>query len=134
MKLKDCIHFYLGCDVLIPEDGKIGKLIGVDIYPEFSIFNITHADGDDYSVLNDFGTNDERDIDRIKPILRPLSDLDLATKERLWKKYGMTYESLSFIESLKADAALVRELCKEDFDLFDLIPSGQAIDKTKLEG
>lgn len=131
MKLKDCIQFYLWCDVLIPEDGKIGKLIGVDMYPECSIFNITHADGDDYSVLNDFGTNDERDIDRIKPILRPLSDM---TDEEINHKRSILTETKDYSKYERQVAEMFHYMITRGFDLFDLIPSGQAIDKTKLEG
>lgn len=72
-EIKDYLHLYLGCEC-VTDDGRTGWFAGFDICEkDYSIVMITvrfPGEEEDWSVLND---NDE--CDRIKLVLRPLSDM-----------------------------------------------------------
>ncbi len=63
----------------------------------------------------------------IKPILRPLTDMTEHEKEGL---NGL--EANGHRSDLRLNAKITLYLISLEFDLFDLIESGLAIDKTKL--
>ena len=116
--IKDYLHLYLGCEVLI----------------EKSCYNFVHSYGihkGDVKTLHPsllflIDTNNKDII--YKPILRPPSDIKQEEKTELNKIYN-EWEDLSPAE-LEANRAVY--MLKQQFDLFNLIPEGLAIDKTKL--
>lgn len=138
-ELKDYLHLYLGCEVrTIDYYGKEWKqqLLTPQLYSE--LFHTGH-----FSYQVEF----------IKPILRPLSDM---TEEEKVKVYLWEYANNESGELVKNDsdrdffvvknehgmrcyvnlhhfsAETTRKLLKAGFDLFGLIESGLAIDKTTL--
>lgn len=72
-QIKDYLHLYLGCECKT-EEGKVGWFSGFDVCErDYSITMITvrfPGQSEEWTVLND---NEE--CDRIKLILRPLSDI-----------------------------------------------------------
>lgn len=109
-EIKDYLHFYLGCEMML---GKIrGNRQIYTLESDSLIFAI--EDGD-------------------KPILRPLSDITTYEKEMAVDPmlYGLSHclPSTQILQS----AELVRFLLSKQFDIFGLIESGLAIDKTLLK-
>lgn len=106
-QLKDVLHLYLGCTM------------------QSKIKNKTTLTLD---FLNDL--SDEEDLYGYRPILRPLSDLTKEERDYL-------IESEKRIElwdeetRRMLDAHRTRYLLSIFIDLFNLIGTGQAIDKTK---
>ena len=72
-QIKDYLHLYLGCECKT-EEGKVGWFSGFDVCErDYGIVMITvrfPEQSEEWTVLND---NEE--CDRIKLILRPLSDM-----------------------------------------------------------
>lgn len=149
MELKDVLHFYIGCE-LYSEGTKspIGTLYGLTNHGKNIHIKVS---GVDYYPQN-VG---------YKPILRPLSDMTEEEAIELvklseWSQYGThplireyrTFRNsfgqivVSWGEShreknVPVDKTVFRPqeflyLLKQGFDLFSLIESGQAINKTKL--
>lgn len=120
--IKDYLHLYLGCECMT-EDGRRGRFSGFDVVEKnYSIVMITVRFSDDpldhdWTVLND---NEE--CDRIKLILRPLSDM---TEDEKTEEYKIGLDP--GIEEQ------FRWLLSKGFDLFGLIEAGLAIDKTTLK-
>lgn len=124
--IKDYLHLYLGCEVVHDKGVYKGTLIGMDvscakIHCDF--FNKTHCVPKD----KDFGDFDIMK-NRIKPILRPLSDLgdyekldrdQFATSKAKPYHYSFAMETLWYL--------------KNGFDIFKLIESGLAIDATTIK-
>lgn len=106
MELKDVLHFYIGCKIDISINGTV---LNADWYDRI--------------------INDECDG---KPILRPLSDMTEEEKSLLVDPMCYGLNTLQGDELIKQAAILTYELVKQGFDVFDLIESGQAINKTKL--
>lgn len=82
-----------------------------------------------FGVVADYDIDGQRKtfgFEDIKPILRPLSDI---TDEEV-SHWTDLYEP--GVHSMKKHAIRTLYLLNQHFDLFDLIESGQAIDKTKL--
>jgi hypothetical protein len=147
--IKDIIHLYIGCKCET-DSGKIGTFSGFDICEKdrsMIMHTVRYFDVDDYDVLND----DEM-CDRIKLILRPLEDLTEEECGEYWGLIGGSphlFDRKHFMEWLivgstddeweqgmvfgALEAALTTNyLISKGFDVFDLIPAGLAIDKTKL--
>lgn len=119
-KIKDYLHLYIGCEVQVTpfHDIKyIGKLIGTDGYCQLSVV----INGDHFST--------ERHISICKLLLRPLSDMTEEEKE--WQQ-NQSKKSSGFFPSYTEIAELTKYLLSREFDLFHLIESGLALDKTKL--
>lgn len=105
MGLKDVLHFY-GIGTEVNFDGKIWEITELKR-------NTIKGIRLDHSHSNEFYYH------HCKPLLRPLSD--------------MTEEEIKIYESMQS--RLWEQfvwLLKNRFDLFNLISSGQAIDKTKM--
>jgi hypothetical protein len=137
-RLEHYLHLYLGCDVLL--DGKdLGRLIGYSARgigkEDLMIFYTIQVseDEDDWTVYNDDGS-----MHRIKPFLRPLSDMtdkemlecgnlcyDFSNDKELNKWQWKDFECLLMPEQWQW-------LLKRHFDLFGLIESRIAFDKTKF--
>lgn len=154
MKLIDVIHLYIGCFVEI--DGKeYGRLIGGDYVPN-EVNNIYHnieidaPEEESGKFIMPYNDNPDTPL-RVKPILRPLSDMTEKEARQCWKisnplvSYrfsGFDGQSRSIFykngngnngsEVLNKPSQFVYLLSKR-FDLFGLIESGQAINKTEIE-
>jgi hypothetical protein len=156
-KLEDYLHLYLGCDV--QADGNlVGKLLGYSArgFKEDDVmvfYTVQMSDDEDYWTV----FNDDRSMDRIKPILRPLSDMTQEEAIETTKPvviYGNVrkyevYENsfgkkvVSWGESMREKYVPQDETCyvprqfvfllSKHFDLFGLIEAGIAIDKTKIQ-
>lgn len=76
--------------------------------------------------------NDDDKLQRIKLILRPLSHMTKTEKHEI----GMDEQEIKHLVSQGVRRSMqmgeVWWLLKKGFDLFDLIPSGQALDKHAL--
>jgi hypothetical protein len=151
-KLQNYLYLYLGCDVLV--DGKdIGKLIGYETRgfgtDDFMILYTVQLSEkeDDWTVYND----DEK-MQRIKPFLRPLSDIqkeevaDLMRVDGFIVKgnfsysffqiefkdlYEVTHFKHLYIHQLDPNQFLF--LLSKGFDLLGMIEAGFAMDKAKIE-
>jgi hypothetical protein len=119
-KIEDYIHLYLGCEVMDLYNNKVGKLVGVS--------------GKD--VLVSHNTQWCLAHKEVKPILRPLSSLTGEEIEEMW--YGHTGAEVrgempnGLTVFFNVTPEHVAYLLSLGIDLFSLIPSGLAIDKTKL--
>jgi hypothetical protein len=103
IQLKDIIHFYIGCEVLI--DGKeVGRLYGINtsylksinqIHYDIQTEQMRIEDGEDFVMPynDDFGYEL-----RIKPILRRLEDItDEEFKSYLnWDRLNELYENVRY--------------------------------------
>lgn len=130
-ELKDVLHLYLGCQVQTnyrrettggsPMKKLKGTLQEIDLYmpDKCGVLLEDQSDKTHYSNL---------DIKTVKPILRPLSDMT----EKEWLKEMPDRPALKPGYELNFSATQFNWLLKQGFDLFGLIESGQAIDKTKL--
>ena len=172
-ELKDYLHLYLGCDCRL-DNKETGKLIGFDsrlhdAELEMVCYTIWLDKENDWSVYND-----DKNFGRIKPILRPLSDMteEAIKLFQMLSLYDLKDCVFDFIEDESSfcinaelrgrviDAMEVRIsdfpiinmmnkdgsfspvsniqdifmfLISKHFDLFGLIESGLAIDKTTLK-
>lgn len=156
MELKNIIHHYLGCSIqrggLHPE---IYLITGVRK-------TTSHADGYTVFVLDADNQEDAFPLDEhIKLILRPLSSMTEEEKTEIAKQWtwfqdmqifsekhfdirhettkNMVYDALITADESDGDRVgptayfqIVPYMCKQGFDLFNLIPTNQAIDSTKL--
>lgn len=148
-KIEDYLHLYIGCEAVVDyhENKKEGVCIDA----------ITGMDG---KYL--FTTNGETFLHKkVKPILRPLSDMTEEEKTEIAKQWTwyeemqivgeqhfnirheinhqMVEKALDFTNEDDGDRMsplayyqVLPYLLKHGFDLFGLIESGLAIDKTKL--
>ena len=132
IELKDVIHYYIGCNVLV--DGKeIAKFNGGtfvpnsvgQIYYDLQTKDMLEDDPDFNMPYND---DPEMKPLRIKPILRRIEDMtDEEGKE--YNKALMTMYSINkFKDQIWEAAATTLLLAKKGFDLFGLIETDQAID------
>lgn len=108
---KDVAHLYLGCEVLV------GDPNGDIDFPELNPRLLCYIIEDTTELV-------------ITPILRPLSDMTKKEgnewseiKERCWLDDKLPLHGL---------AEMTKWLLSKKFDLFELIPNGEAIDKTKI--
>lgn len=132
MELKSVLHFYLGCDCEIqPFDIKHkAKLVGVN-YPTDEILSIrvfVKTEGNFAEVL--YGLNECK----FQLLLRPLSDM---TEEEAQTYSKQTVESLVDSRDLKTHVFCpsledIPKLLSKGFDLFNLIPSGQALNSKSI--
>lgn len=150
-KFEDVAHLYLGCEIH-DEDTPTGHV---------AVLDSVDTGGDCYFNYYDSNGECEHDsqlcsISDVKPILRPLSDmtndefyelselLEECDYEAVFQKYndGKTGVGYMWQEGmagliLNSDAGqyfvkIFPFLLSRSFDLFGLIESGEAIDKTKL--
>lgn len=133
-EIKDYLHLYLGCWVLIKppqdEDRRVGQFIG---------FSDEHK----LSARIKFRSNTPEgrvNLLFFKPILRPLSDMTEEEHQEWMNLRGWVHENFNGKEGVEngihcgfGDGFSAAYLLKQGFDLFGLIESGLAIDKTKLK-
>lgn len=133
MKAKDYLHYYLGCEVetnmrkAIGEGKPMKKLHGilkeVDLGMDDKV-GILLEDEPDRCNYEYFKTSD------IKPILRPLEsmteeeakELDLADVQKGLLAFGTRLQMYMTADQFK-------KCLDMGFDLFNLIPSGEALEK-----
>mgnify|MGYP001316414269 CR=1 FL=1 len=127
IEFKDVAHLYLGVEVVNTIGKHMGKIVSVSI--------------DGTATINPLDEFKPRVIilNSLKPILRPLSDM---SNDEIWKLNEITKAgswNLEMIKNIKSVFNLIHatpivflELTKLNFDLFDLIESGEAINKAKL--
>lgn len=143
-QLKDYLHLYLGCEMEVKHK-QIAILSGVSYDERGKYFIHLNDKENGYYILF---------IQEAKPILRPLSDMSEEEKilVYLWEypnyKSGELIKNDSdedffvvknengmkvYINQHHFSAETTRKLLKAGFDLFGLIESGIALDKTKLQ-
>lgn len=124
IELKDVIHFYIGQKANVYQNGieqltNDKTITGVGYNTVGVLYVSINYSG--YSTLY----ND------IKPILRPLSDMTEKEKDEFSEyqieKFGEDFHNEMY------DISQFLFLLKQGFDIFGLIESHQAIDKTQLE-
>lgn len=140
--IRDYLHLYLGCEVVHAVVKEPEKLLGVAYFPDRNQWCVRT----DRNVKGQFGL-----MQSYKPILRPLSDMtEEEIKEVAWILHRFKPEDVRGKDSvgnikvtnrspfyywINVRQHLNAECCKyllsKGFDLFELIESGLAIDKTK---
>lgn len=139
MEVKDVLHLYLGCECAVDYRDREGEGMMIDR------ISGVYEDGS-AAISNGY----IEPISKLKPILRPLSDMteDEAVELANIHKYDIpdddgVREELINVYSDEGELHLGKPylpigmykegmlwLLKQHFDLFSLIESGQAIDKT----
>lgn len=110
-KIEDYLHLHIGCEVLCSWDNKIRKL--------------TFKSAESYIYTK---------VGHVQLLLRPLSDIKEEECNKLdwYYKWSTSGEKIKHkVENFRPEEFI--ELLKMGFDLFGLIESGLAIDKTKLK-
>lgn len=127
-QISDYLHLYLPCPVELDNGGsKIYSRIAVacgNMDDRFRYVTLREGNGKNsfiHTVL--FSEN------RVKPILRPLSDM---TEEEINIRMMLANKWSPFNNDIMCSAEQVNYLLKSGFDLFGLIEAGLAIDLTKL--
>ncbi len=129
-QIKDYLYLYIGCNVKVVsypshKFSDDAQLIGITPYEEN--VQVCYAENGDIDWIN-FGC--------IKPVLRPLSDMTVEERREIaFKKQVL--DDINMRSSTDMDIFIMcgdisRYLLKQGFDLFGLISSGLAIDKTTL--
>lgn len=143
--IKDYLHLYLGCECIVKEPG------------ESAFKSVLEGIQRGKFLLKEYGHLLLWEAAEIKPILRPLSDMteeELIEQENIFKIYEPDFEVTPDMrknawEKIKNDGIMAVEFSEDNnplmvfelfryflskhFDLFGLIESGLAIDKTKLK-
>lgn len=125
IKIEDYLHLYIGCEVLCPENNEKYTLTGVDGNTVY----LMHTEGGAETIM-----------EYIKLLLRPLSDmtedemeymgitLKQGTMNIQYMRYSNKFGDYEYTPSAEA----FRWMLSKGFDLFGLIESGLAIEKTKV--
>lgn len=130
IKLKDVIHYYIGCDVIVDRK-EHGRLMGANPIPNSVgqvywdiITDDMKAEDEDFCMPY----NDDPDIGdlRIKPILRRIEDSTVDEQIEFGKLMGTTETAYTVVKY--HTPASFNWLIKNKFDLFGLIETEQAID------
>lgn len=125
-KFKDVAHLYMGCEVEWGFEGrkKKGQLVGNGERYGWQIFDPSNA----------IVPYQQCRIELIKPLLRPLDSMTEDEMDDVCRYTRDAQRTIGFrfsvgIEFIQPD--LFNYFLKQGFDLFGLIPNGEAIDKTK---
>ena len=126
--IKDYLHLYLGCEVMCHYEERSkkgdydfkGTFEGIDC-GQYQVF---HGQKKAFLVHKYNAKN-------IKPILRPLSDMTENEAKEL-AEIKRSPSAGKTVTRTELYAATTHYLLSKHFDLFGLIESGLAIDKTKL--
>jgi len=121
--IKDYLHLYVGCDV---EYCKETYFLGaIHVFPQ--------KDTDEYMVnIWASGLCDTVPYTEIKPILRPLSDMTGDEQVEYIKLTKLVTDGVHTVQiRIDTPESFLWKIYHR-FDLFGLIESGLAIDKTKL--
>jgi hypothetical protein len=122
--IKDYLHLYIGCNV------QWNKARGFTLTKVNWLFNEFEIDQDESGYTETFN---EKTVHEIKPILRPLSDM---TEEEC-HTLGWAYLNSNGNKILNHSPEYLnpedfKYLLSRGFDLFGLIESGLAIDKSSI--
>lgn len=149
--IKDYLHFHLGCEIRHDKGIYVGTLTSIGFHTaEIFCDYLKRNEGHRVPPGKDFGYFSIL-IERLKPVLRPLSDMteeesieiakihkydvpdDDGVMEEIVSIYGNGGGILMLGAYLPVSHYLegLLWLLKNHFDLFGLIESGLAIDKTK---
>jgi hypothetical protein len=142
IQLKDVAQLYVGCDC---------KHVGLltDIFQMTAV----QSDSDQVVIRNhkDRRRGQHTSVSNIKPILRPLSDMTEEEKHEFKELCNLEKEDLdcltykpspldgnitlgtAHLTNILQWAQGVNYLLKQKFDLFGLIDSNQALEKTKMK-
>lgn len=135
IKFSEVASLYLKCKCRIDGE-KIGRFSGLD-YSQFddsiTMITIHFSDDMDDPEHNWVVYNDDENLGRIKPILRPLSDLTKGEEHDIHSELGFWHTS-DRQEQVRREAARTLWYLKKSFDIFELIPNNEAIDATTLRG
>lgn len=128
-KFEEVANLYIGCKCAFYNeltDKGIPTLTGLLKYPYMGV--LYSLDTEEY--------HHEVDISDFKPILRPLSDMSKDELEKIVEIGEVNHRGESpenFVIGWKAYTPnTFAYLLSRSFDLFGLIESGEALDKTKL--
>lgn len=123
-ELKDYLHLYLGCQVQYKFITIIEKL-------ELRIGKLYGIKGSYCFLETVYGFKEER-IEDVRPILRPLSDMteEEVNEADTLQKFQLEDEDEAQVLNY---ALMTKFLLSKRFDLFGLIESELAIDKTTLK-
>ncbi len=132
-ELKDVLHLYKGCECSL-----MGEFVDDDADPTVAkifTFNgvVTDCDGTTYAHCDDEEYHHEVELSEIFPILYPLEHL---TREELLKQgfnSHLDYLTHEKGDPMKAPFEMILFLIKQRYDVFGLIKTRQAIDKTTLK-
>lgn len=125
-KLKDYLHFYLGCELFVVKTKEIvtfDDLQSTDRWPVWTR-NIKYC-----NVKNCVASGFR--FKEIKPILRPLSDMTKKEHLHMMANFPSIDKDVNMAGAEK-EAAKVHYLLSRRFDLFRLIESGLAINELTL--
>jgi hypothetical protein len=141
--VKDILHLYLGCEVETPNG--IGILISVGDSERGEDCIVSIQNNDEESGFYGEWTDYTLEHHVIKPRLRQLSSMaEEEFREVLYDEATEEFGGITFTEQFKnaveniniEDVVLTphqtKYLLSKHFDLFDLIPSGLAIDATTI--
>lgn len=116
INIKKVLHYYIGCEVKF-NSGLTGKLININKY------SVTISSP--YPVANG-----EYNSDDFKLLLYPLQTITIKEMEQV-NKIISNFDRNNSIEVIKGMAAVTQYLLQQKFDLFNLIDSNNALDKTR---
>jgi hypothetical protein len=131
IKFKDVAHLYLGCEVLY--ENYIHIFCGISkpyktndkTIPTISVR--PNENGFRSTIYSFEG------FDKIKPILRPLSDMTEDECDEYNRLSETCYSVANKLwDQIRQESSITKFLLSKYFDLFSLIEAGLAIDKTKL--
>ena len=120
--IKDYLHLYLGCEILTGTGNVTLIAVQKEVIP-CTNFRIIVLNG---NVVHEVSGRD------FKPLLRPLSDMTEDEDDKI----DSLMPSPSYRDNINENYWNVKQflyLLSKGFDLFNLIPEGLAIDKTKLK-
>ena len=117
MKLQDYIHYYIGCQVLLPDNSR-GKLFGIS-----GAKVEVHLEKGYFAAL----------IAHVKPILRKLGDYEGNELNEYNSLVGRRTDGVHSVVIHYDTPATFNWLLKKGFDLFGLIDAGLAIDSKTLK-
>lgn len=122
-QLKDYLHLYLGCECMYLNGEAVISEISMDSRYEL-LCSVKLKGGKKHL---------QAAIEKVKPILRPLPDMTDEEKKEIDKQYKAFTKSKTFNDTgvVMWAAKHTQILLSKHFDLFGLIESGLAIDKTK---
>lgn len=112
--IKDYLHLYYGCEVARYDSEGVRYKVAVN---KAWLIEAFEKGGKNFYTY--------------KLLLRPLSDMTEGEKDEYYKHRGFGW-IYNLEKQMSKDAAGTRFLLSKSFDIFGLIESGLAIDKTKI--
>lgn len=115
IKTEDILHLYLGFECHVHNSRQLNRVIGI------------HTNGN-VQVSHAQAAQDKFEAEYVTLILRPLSDITEEEKEDVHKIRDENFTS----PTLETYGRVTQYLLRKGFDVFGLIESGKAKDKTKM--